>query len=162
MFCSNCGNRVEENSKFCSRCGNKLESNIQYINNYQNANIVPNYSVNNVVSNVNYNKKKVPVLSWVSLSLLLAKVFIIAISYLIVYGYSYNSYSGLVILNYLPLLTGSLVTSIVSRAMNKDIMSLVVMIVDIVLIVLGIIIAIIVVIAFSSLIYACGNYNGYY
>ena len=68
----------------------------------------------------------------------------------------------MVILNYLPLLTGSLVTSIVSRAMNKDIMSLVVMIVDIVLIVLGIIIAIIAVIAFSSLIYACGNYNGYY
>lgn len=167
MFCSNCGKKNDDNSKFCSDCGNVLENNISN-NTYNNQNIpnyynnpTPTYNVPTNTYNVN-NKKKVPVLSWVSLSLLLTKVLISIIvgivTYNYTYNYSYNSYSGLSIFSYLPLLTASLVTSIVSRVKNKDTMSLVVMIVDIVLIALAIIIVIIFIAAFSSFIYACSNY----
>ena len=161
MFCSNCGKKNESYSKFCSECGNILESNASNSSVYasnQNINVVPN----NTYTVTNNDRKKVPVLSWISLSLLLAKVILSIIigivsynSYNYSYGYSYLSIS---LLSYLPLLTASLVTSIVSRVKNKDTMSLVVMIVDIVLIALAIIIVVIFIAAFSSFIYACNNY----
>lgn len=40
MFCSNCGNEIEENQKFCPKCGMKQsrKKNITYHANFQNDN----------------------------------------------------------------------------------------------------------------------------
>lgn len=28
-FCTNCGNKLEENSSFCTNCGTKIDSNVE-------------------------------------------------------------------------------------------------------------------------------------
>ena len=73
---------------------------------------------------------------------------------------SYSSLSGLAFLRLLPLLTASLILSIVSRVKNKDTMSLVIMIIDIILMALIIVAAIIVIIIVGSAIIACGDMVG--
>ena len=35
MYCSNCGNQINNNSKFCPKCGNKVVENNQVNNNLQ-------------------------------------------------------------------------------------------------------------------------------
>ena len=54
MFCTNCGNKIEDDAKFCTNCGNSLKSDFNNVNNnnYQNS----NYNYNNVKnSNNNVN-----------------------------------------------------------------------------------------------------------
>ena len=36
MFCSNCGNEINENTKFCPNCGSKIVSNTNGVNNNSN------------------------------------------------------------------------------------------------------------------------------
>lgn len=36
MFCSNCGNKINENTKFCPNCGSKIVSNTNEVNNNSN------------------------------------------------------------------------------------------------------------------------------
>jgi TM2 domain-containing membrane protein YozV len=48
-FCSNCGNKVENNEKYCPKCGKKIieEENYQYT-----------YNTNNTINTNNYRKSK--------------------------------------------------------------------------------------------------------
>ena len=153
MYCSNCGKKNDNETKFCENCGNKLEVQKEIVN-------------NNVINN--NQKKKIPVLSWLSLCFLFAKVAIIIYcifsnnyfnNYVSNYDgiYDYNGMSGL---SYIPFLTTSLILSIVSRVKNKDTMSLVVMVIDIVLFALLIIMIIIEIIFIGVTIIACGEAIG--
>ena len=138
MYCRNCGFKNEENSRFCGSCGSELYSNVNQ------------FSVVNNVNQAN-TKKGIPVLSWISFGLLMFKLLIIVIS-IIAYNSNFSTY-----LMWLPCLLGSLITAIISRVMNKDTMSLVVMIIDIILIALGIIAIILFVIILGQILFACGS-----
>ena len=139
MYCRNCGFKNEENSRFCGSCGSELHAN--YINQNNGINIV----------NSDNKKKGIPVLSWISFGLLMFKILTIVIS-IIAYNSNFSIY-----LMWIPSLLGSLITAIISRVMNKDTMSLVVMIIDIILIALGILAIILFVIILGQILFACGE-----
>lgn len=37
MYCTSCGNKLEENSNFCTKCGNKIDNSNQVSNNKNNS-----------------------------------------------------------------------------------------------------------------------------
>lgn len=80
------------------------------------------------------NKKKFPVLTIISLSLLLVRILTIIIT--MVFDLNHGIISILFIL---PFLSTSLVLAIVSRTINKDIWSIVIIVIDILLYVLFIV-----------------------
>ena len=115
MICNNCNKLNEEGNKFCKYCGSKLDS----------------ANVNNQIISINNseNKGKKSFLPWISLGLMLLKLFLIVLTAF------FPDVRILLYLNFIPLLIGSLILSIISRVINKDKLSLLIMIVDIILIV---------------------------
>lgn len=58
MFCNNCGNEINDNSKFCNRCGKPVQ-NIEQNQAYDNVpDDLPNTTYNNQVTNINKKQKE--------------------------------------------------------------------------------------------------------
>lgn len=65
MYCTNCGNKINNNDKYCTKCGNKLDSeNVQF-------------NVNNNIEKKSYSGKKIAsiVLGAVSIALSFMVIF---------------------------------------------------------------------------------------
>ena len=66
MYCSNCGNKIEEDEKFCGKCGQPVSNNIEvnnttkptYKNKIQPFDNTNNYCVCSNVRYILYNKIK--------------------------------------------------------------------------------------------------------
>lgn len=61
MFCSYCGNELEENSRFCSGCGHKIEQSSTSTQQNANSSQVNNNQSNNPVYNANNQPQSVVV-----------------------------------------------------------------------------------------------------
>lgn len=126
MKCPKCGEDVQENDIYCGKCGTKIK-NIE--------NTIPN---------------KVPIISWVSLGFLVLEV-LVFICGMVLSSMDYAN-KELDYLLYFPYILISLIMAIIGRVLNKDKLSLIVLIIDVVLIVLFVIFSIITVFFFISVI----------
>ncbi len=151
MKCNNCGTNIENNKNFCPNCGIKIEQTIQQNqeNSVQNGVV----SENNNLQTQNASKEKKNTLSWISLGFLVMQLFCFICQFSgLLYKYVY---SKLLFIFEFPYIIVSLILAIISRAKNKDKMSLVLIIVDITVIFILIIFIVLAVILFASLINAC-------
>ena len=55
MFCSKCGNKVEDTNKFCSKCGNPITNTINNTNVVSNTSVNPSINPSNVNSTPSFN-----------------------------------------------------------------------------------------------------------
>lgn len=113
MKCPNCGGNIQENDIYCGNCGTKIKN------------------VENKITN------KVPTISLVSLVFLIIGV-LTFISGMILSSLDYSN-KILDYILYCPYILISLIIAIVGRVMNKDKLSLIVLIIDVALIILVII-----------------------
>lgn len=126
MKCINCGKENKDNTNFCSNCGVKLEQKIQK-ESAQNGNI-------DIKQIQNTNNKKIPTLSWVALGFLCMQLLCFLCQY-VEFLYKYV-YSKVLFLFEFPYVIVSLILAIISRVINKDKMSLALIIVDAIIIVI--------------------------
>ena len=113
MKCLNCGGDLQESDIYCGKCGTKVKN------------------VENKITN------KVPTISLVSLVFLIIGV-LTFISGMILSSLDYSN-KILDFVLYFPYILISLIIAIVGRVMNKDKLSLIVLIVDAILIILFVI-----------------------
>ena len=124
MKCPNCGGDLQENDIYCGKCGTKIKD------------------VDNKISN------KVPVISWVSLGFLIVGVVSFILGGILDSADYYNEILEHIL--YFPYVFVSLIISIIGRVLNKDKLSLIVLIIDAVLIILFVIFSVIMVLFFVS------------
>lgn len=145
MKCINCGKENKDNTNFCSNCGVKLEQQIQK-ESAQNGNI-------NIKQIQNTNNKKIPTLSWIALGFLCMQLLCFLCQY-VEFLYKYV-YSKVLFLFEFPYIIVSLILAIISRVINKDKMSLALIIVDAIIIVIVICLLAIFAIALGRIFSSC-------